>query len=65
VESALTQAFNPTLNTANIQTFNNVLQQSGRTLDSVYADFAKLGSQGRQAFTQVASQVMTTNTQLR
>ena len=65
VEEALRKAFNPTLNTANIQTFNSILKQSGRTIDTVYADFAKLGSQGRQAFTQVASQVMTTNTQLR
>ena len=65
VEEALRQAFNPTLNTANIQTFNSILQGTGRTIDTVYADFAKLGSQGRQAFTQVASQVMTTNTQLR
>lgn len=65
VEKALTKAFNPKLNSLSIQTFNKELKSSNLTLNSIYKDFSKLGSQGEKAFRDLTSQVLTTNRQLK
>ena len=64
VEIALTKAFNPSLNTVNLQRFKGILAETGRNLDSVYSDFSKAGAAGRDAFGQMTSKIIATNTQL-
>ena len=65
VEKALTKAFNPSLNTINVAKFNAKLSKTGLTVNDIYSDFAKLGSQGQTAFLNLASGVLTANTQLK
>ena len=65
VEDALERAFNPKLNSTNIQTFNQVLRSSGSSIDIVYQKFSKLGPEGQVAFSKMASSVLTTNIQLK
>ena len=65
VEAAFTKAFNVKLNSMNVQEFYKQLGLADNKLDEIYADFSKVGAQGRAAFNQVASSLTTTNTQLR
>jgi len=46
VESALTKAFNPNINSINLKTFDNELKTSKRSIDDIYASFSKAGAQG-------------------
>ena len=65
VESALTKAFNPNINSINLKTFDNELKTSKRSIDDIYASFSKAGAQGQVAFSQMARSVLTTNQQLK
>lgn len=63
VETALTNAFNPKINSINLKEFK---QQLGNlNIDKIYKDFSQLGVQGQVAFSKVASSVLTTNLQLK
>jgi len=46
VESILGRAFNPTLNTTNISTFNNELKKSNLTVEQIKSDFSQFGKEG-------------------
>ena len=65
VEAALTKAFNVNLNSLNTQVFNAELQKAGLNIDKIYTSFSKIGAQGQVAFSRMASEVLTTNMQLR
>ena len=65
VEKALNKAFNPTLNTTNLNTFYNELSKSGIQINKLSKDMAQLGPQGSSAFNRMATEVLTTNLQLK
>ena len=65
VEKALNKAFNPTLNTTNLNTFYNELSKSGIQINKLSKDMAQLGPQGSSAFSRMATEVLTTNLQLK
>ena len=65
VEQALKKAYNPTLGTTNITKFNQELKNSGTNLNQVYQRFSKIGTTGQTAFTNLASNVLTTNVKLK
>ena len=65
VETALTQAFNPKLNTVNIEAFNRSLKQSGTSIQQVYSSFRQAGTAGQNAFRSLSSSVLSSNIQLR
>ena len=65
VETALTNAFNVNLNSLNTQAFNAELQKAGLSIDKIYSSFSKAGAQGQVAFSRMASEVLTTNMQLK
>ena len=65
VEAALNKAFNVNLNSLNTQAFNAELQKAGLSVDKIYTSFSKAGAQGQVAFSRMASEVLTTNMQLK
>lgn len=65
VQSALTKAFNPNLNTINLKTFNSSLKESDLTINKIYSDFSQAGAQGQIAFSKMATSVLTTNQSLK
>ena len=65
VEKALREAFNPKLNTVNIETFNQVLKDSGSNIQKVYDRFKQGGTLGESAFRNLSSSVLSTNIQLK
>lgn len=65
VESALREAFNPKLNTINIETFNKKLSEAGLTLKNIKQSWAAAGSVGESAFRKLATQIMSTNLELK
>ena len=62
VETALKAAFNPKLNTVNIEKFKSQLASTGTNLSSLYATFHKAGSAGENAFRNLSSQLLRVNT---
>ena len=65
VESALKTAFNPKINSVNIQTFKAELAKSGKTLQSVQAEFAKMGVTGTNAYRSLHAELTKFNTQVK
>jgi TP901 family phage tail tape measure protein len=65
LESALNQAFDPDLNTVNIQKFNQVLRQSGMNAETLYKDLSMAGTEGQQAFLKMSGQLMQFNTAIK
>ena len=65
LENALSKAFNANLGTVNVSKFNQELKKSNITLDQIYAGMSKAGYAGEAAFRKTATQVLTTNTQLK
>ena len=65
LSNILTQSFNKDLGTVNIQKFNNALQTSNIDLNKVYTSMAAIGTKGVAAFRDMATQVMTSNLQLK
>ena len=61
VENALNKAFNPKLNTINVQKFNQILAQSGQNARTLQESFAVAGAQGDKAFLRLTSQLMQFN----
>ena len=65
VEQALTSAFNVKLNSVNISQFNQNLETARLDINKIYTEFSKAGTQGKVAFSQMASSVLNTNLQLK
>ena len=65
VEDALKNAFNPKLNTVNIETFKKNLDKAGTSVEQIYSNFKKAGTAGQNAFRSLSSQVLSTNVQLK
>ena len=65
VQIALEKAFNPTLNTTNVKTFQSELQKTVGSIDQVYNKLKLAGPQGEVAFHQMATEVLTTNLKLK
>ena len=65
LSNILTQSFNKDLGTVNIQKFNNALKTSNLDLNKVYANMSAIGTTGVSAFRNMATQVLTTNLQLK
>lgn len=63
VDKALSKAFNSNLGTLNISKFNDELNKLD--LNKIYQDFSKAGSVGQSAFRGIATELLTTNTQLK
>lgn len=64
VEDALTKAFNPKLNTVNIQTFNSVLKKTDTSIEEIYSAFQKAGSTGQIAFQKLVSTTLSANKEI-
>lgn len=62
LEQALTRAYDPTLNTINIQKFNNILKESNLNAATLQKDLANVGAVGQQAFLKATAQLMQFNT---
>lgn len=62
LELALKKAYDPVLNTVNIQKFNNILKQSGINAVSLQRDLAAVGATGQAAFLNATAQMMQFNT---
>lgn len=65
VEAAMTKAYNPKLNTINVQKFNNELKKTGLNVQTIYQDFSRMGVQGQSAFLKMTSQLMQMNATVR
>lgn len=63
VESALQKAFNPKLNTVNIEKFKAELK--GLNIDSIYTSFSRAGAAGEAAFRNLSTSLLSTNVALR
>lgn len=64
LSSMLDAAFNKDLGKLNISAFEQQLKQSGTSLQQIYANLSAIGPVGQDAFHKVATEVLTTNTQL-
>ena len=62
LEQALNRAYDPTLNTINIQKFNQLLLQSGMDANKLQTELSAVGFTGQQAFLKATSQLMQFNT---
>ena len=58
VEEALRKAYNPKLNTTNIEKFKQELGMSGQSLSRLRETFAKIGPQGELAFARIQNKVL-------
>lgn len=65
VDKAMTDAFNPKLNTVNIQAFHASLKRSGTSLQEIHSRFNAVGPVGDAAFRRVSNQVLHTNLELK
>jgi len=62
LEQALTRAYDPTLNTINIQKFNKILSESGLNAKKLQTELSAAGATGYQSFLNVTTQLMKFNT---
>ena len=62
LEQALNKAFDPTLNTVNVQKFNQILKNSGLNAKTLQANLNNVGSAGQEAFLKTTAQLMQFNT---
>ena len=62
LQNALNKAFDPQLNTINIQKFNQILKQSGLNATTLQQNLALAGTAGNQAFLKLTAQLMQFNT---
>ena len=63
VENALEKCFNTDLGTLNVQKFNKELKNLN--VDKIYKDLSSVGTAGTSAFRNLATEVLTTNVQLK
>lgn len=60
VSKALEAAFNPKLNTVNIQKFNAVLKSSGTNLNKIRQNFQQMGPEGQRQFANLQASIYKT-----
>jgi TP901 family phage tail tape measure protein len=65
VQEALEDAYNPKLDTTNLEKFNTTLKSSGLTVNEIQSDFAMAGETGAAAFRDLTTEILTTNLQLK
>ena len=65
VETALSESFNPKLNSINVDSFLNKLKASGTDINQVAASFAKLGASGNNAFNSLTRSLLTTKREVK
>lgn len=65
VQTALDRSYNLNLDSTNIVAFRQELSKSGQSLSQIQANLSKAGVQGQLAFKQMATELLTTNTQLK
>lgn len=65
VEEALEKAFNPKLNSINLQTFNQALANSGTNLAEIQRDFSKAGVTGENAFRSLTAELLTSKKEVK
>lgn len=65
IEDALKKAFNPKLNTINVDKFKQSLNLSGKSLQSLRQEFAKIGPKGQLAFSKIQKQAYSFSTTVR
>ena len=65
LERAMEDAFDPDLNTVNVQKFNRILAESGLNIDDIQSGLAKAGAVGQQAFLTATGQLMKMNDALK
>lgn len=63
VEEALQKAFNPKLNTVNLQKFKSQLK--GLNVNQIYDSFSRAGAAGQAAFRNLSTSLLSTNVQLK
>ena len=61
LEFALKKAYDPVLNTVNIQKFNNILKQSGTNVVELQKNLSVAGAAGQNAFLNMTTQMMQFN----
>ena len=61
IARAMTKAYDPQLNTVNIQKFNNLLKQSGTDIKQVQQNLSTMGASGSNAFMKMTAQLMEIN----
>lgn len=64
LSSAMAAAYNPRLNTYNIDTLNQKLKQSGTNLQTVATSFNNMGAQGRAGLVSLVNELSSFNLQL-
>ena len=65
LEKALNKAYNANLGTVNVEKFHQELKKSNTSLNQLYTGMSKAGYAGEAAFRKTASQILTTNTQMK
>lgn len=65
IQTALDRSYNFKLDSTNIVTFQQELSKSGVSLNTLAANLSKAGVQGQIAFKSLATDLLTTNTQLK
>lgn len=65
VEQALENSFNPKLNTTDLAKFRQELATSGLSIKTIQTEFNKAGESGKNAFRSLATELLTTNKNLR
>ena len=65
VQKAMSQAFDPKLNTYTFDKFEAALKDAGLSTKTVTQNFAKLGATGKDAIYAITKQLTTTNVQLK
>ena len=65
VGNAIESCFNPKLNTFNFTQFQNILNSTGLTVKQIEQEFGKLGTVGKNAFSDLAEQIYTSNANLK
>ena len=65
VQQALDKSYNFKLDSTNVHAFNENLKSTGISVQQLAADFGKAGVQGQIAFRNLATDLLTSNTQLK
>ena len=65
VQQALDKSYNFKLDSTNVHGFNENLKSTGISVQQLAADFGKAGVQGQIAFRNLATDLLTSNTQLK
>ncbi len=65
VQTALESAYNPKLDSINIEKFNSSIKASGQSIASIKSNFDMAGEAGKKAFRDVTGELFTTNQEIK